>query len=137
MLVAVLALAAGSLGVAGAEGTAAAAGAAGETVLPSAIRTNPRNAVLEGYGDTGLLSQPEGTAHQQWTDYATGQSRDVTELAQWDGIQGPLGLAQSDTAYELTTGSPYVVRFHDIGTGADRGTVTLPTGLRWAWRRRA
>ncbi|MBK3576700.1 VCBS repeat-containing protein [Streptomyces sp. MBT65] len=132
VLVAVLALAAGSLGVAGAEGTAAAAGAAAETVLPSAIRTYPRNAVLEGYGDTGLLSQPEGTAHQQWTDYATGQSRDLTELAQWDGIQGPLGLAQSDTAYELTTGTPYVVRFHDIGTGTDRGTVTLPTGLRWA-----
>ena len=128
-LAAVLALAVGSPGV---VGTASAAGAAGETVLPSAIRTNPRNAVLEGYGDTGLLSQPEGTAHQQWTDYATGQSRDVTELAPWDGIQGPLGLAQSDTAYELTTSSsPYVVRFHDLGTGADRGTVTVPTGLRW------
>ncbi|MFJ8138890.1 FG-GAP repeat domain-containing protein [Streptomyces sp. NPDC096013] len=125
-LAAVLALAVGSPGV---VGTASAAGAAGETVLPAGVRTVPRSAGLEGYGDTGLLSQPEGTEHQQWTDYATGQSRDLTDFSRWDGTQGQLGLAQSDTAFEALGRTPYTIRFRDIGTGADRGTVTLPSTL--------
>ncbi|MEV7981229.1 VCBS repeat-containing protein [Streptomyces sp. NPDC086519] len=125
-LAAVLALAVGSPGMAGA---ASAAGAAGETVLPAGVRTVPRYAGLEGYGDTGLLSQPEGADHQQWTDYATGQSRDLTDFSRWDGTQGRLGLAQSDTAFEVLSTSPYAVRFRDVGTGADRGSVTLPSTL--------
>ncbi|MGW1911927.1 FG-GAP repeat domain-containing protein [Streptomyces sp. NPDC002076] len=128
-MAAVLALAVGSPGVVGAAGAATAAGAVGETMLPAGVRTAPRYAGLEGYGDTGLLSQPEGVAHQQWTDYATGQSRDLTEFSRWDGTQGQLGLAQSDTAVEVLGRSPYAARFRDIATGADRGTVTLPGTL--------
>ncbi|MEV6113375.1 VCBS repeat-containing protein [Streptomyces sp. NPDC052109] len=126
-LSAVLVLAAGAPGAAG---TFAAVGGAGETVLPAGVRAVPRFAGLEGYGDTGLLSQPEGIDHQQWTDYATGRTRDLSAFAHWDGMRGTLGLAQSDTAYEVSlSGSPYVYRFRDVTTGADRGSVTVPTGL--------
>ncbi|MER6333585.1 VCBS repeat-containing protein [Streptomyces sp. NPDC001034] len=125
-LAAVLALAVSAPGV---VGTASAVGAAGETVLPAGIRTAPRHAGLEGYGDTGLLSQPEGAEHQRWTDYATGQSRDLTDFSRWDGTQGRFGLADSDTAVEVLGSNPDVLRFRDVGTGADRGTVTLPSTL--------
>ncbi|MFC8518636.1 FG-GAP repeat domain-containing protein [Streptomyces sp. NPDC057257] len=127
--VAVLVLAVGAPGVVGSAGAAPAVGAPGETVLPAGVRTVPRDAGLEGYGDTGLLSQPEGVEHQQWTDYATGQSRDLTDFSRWDGIQGHLGLAQSDTAYEVLGRTPDTIRFRDIATGADRGTVTVPDNL--------
>ncbi|MFR9790385.1 FG-GAP repeat domain-containing protein [Streptomyces sp. MB22_4] len=125
-LAAVLALAVSSPG---AVGTASAAGTADETVLPAGVRTVPRYAGLEGYGDTGLLSQPEGAEHQRWTDYATGRSRDLTDFSRWDGTRGRLGLADSDTAFEVLGRNPDVLRFRDVGTGADRGTVTLPSTL--------
>ncbi|MFF4350665.1 FG-GAP repeat domain-containing protein [Streptomyces sp. NPDC001530] len=126
-LAAVLAVAAGSLGLLP-SGTAVAATGADEIVLPAAVRTSPRNPVFSGYGDTGLLSQPEGSAHLRWTDYATGESRD---LPQYDGAPGPVRLAQSDTVYEMTTTKPYVVRFTDLPSGADRGQVTVPQELNW------
>ncbi|MFE4422352.1 FG-GAP repeat domain-containing protein [Streptomyces sp. NPDC056817] len=99
-----------------------------EIVLPAAHRTLPRNPVFAGFGNTGVLSSPEGTAGLRWTDYATGRTRNVTEFA---GTQQPNGLAQSDTTYTLSTDAEgrRVVRFRAIGSGADRGTVTVPTGL--------
>ncbi|MFF0067006.1 hypothetical protein ACFYRC_36995 [Streptomyces sp. NPDC005279] len=119
-------LAVGALPLAG---TPAAAAANTEIVLPAADRYQPRNAVLTGRGDTGLLSQPEGSAHLRWTDYATGVSRD---LPQYDAPHGQVTLAQSDTAYELTPTKPHVVRFYDLDSGATKATVTVPDGLAYA-----
>ncbi|MGW5272903.1 FG-GAP repeat domain-containing protein [Streptomyces sp. NPDC004044] len=128
-LAAAVALAAGALAAVPA-GTALAVGG-DEIVLPAADRTFPRNPVFLGFGDTGVLSNPEGSAGLLWTDYATGQTRDVTEFA---GTQQPYGLAQSDTAVIRSTDAEgdRVVRFRAMGSGADRGTVTIPTGLTWA-----
>ncbi|MEU9014731.1 VCBS repeat-containing protein [Streptomyces sp. NPDC048479] len=119
-------LAVGALPLAG---TPAAAAPTSDIVLPAADRYQPRNAVLSGRGDTGLLSQPEGSAHLRWTDYATGVSRD---LPQYDAPHGQVTLAQSDTAYELTPTKPYVVRFYDLDSGATKATVTVPEGLAYA-----
>jgi hypothetical protein len=124
-----VALAAGALAAVPA-GTAQAVGN-GEVVLPAADRTATRNPVFVGFGDTGLLSNPEGSAGWLWTDYATGRTRDVTEFA---GTQQPYGLAQSDTTVTASTDAEgrRVVQFRAIGSGADKGTVTVPTGLTWA-----
>ncbi|MFJ5519174.1 FG-GAP repeat domain-containing protein [Streptomyces griseoluteus] len=102
-----------------------------EIVLPAADRTAARNPVFGGFGDTGVLSSPEGTVGLRWTDYATGQTRDVTEFA---GTQRPNGLAQSDTTFTLSTDAEgrRVVQFRAIGSGADKGTVTVPIGLTYA-----
>ena len=125
-------VAAGAL-VAGPVQTAAAVGG-DELVLPAADRSSPRNAWLRGFGDTGLLSQPEGAAHVRWTDYATGATRDLTEFPEWDGVQGPAGLAQSDTAFEVSTDAEgrRVVEFRTVGSGAAEGRVTVPSGLTYA-----
>ncbi|NBM17083.1 VCBS repeat-containing protein [Streptomyces sp. GC420] len=124
-----VALAAGTLGAVPA-GTAPAVGE-DEIVLPAADRTATRNPVFRGFGDTGVLSSPEGAGGLRWTDYATGRTRDVTEFA---GTQQPNALAQSDTTFTLSTDAEgrRVVRFRAIGSGADRGTVTVPTGLAYA-----
>jgi hypothetical protein len=84
--------------------------------------------VFIGFGDTGVLSNPEGSSGWQWTDYATRQTRAVTEFA---GTQQPNGLAQSDTTYTLSTDAEgrRVVRFRAMGSGEDRGSVTVPAGL--------
>ncbi|WP_436987611.1 FG-GAP repeat domain-containing protein [Streptomyces sp. enrichment culture] len=112
----------------GAEQTDAAAG---EVVLPAADRRAARNPVFIGFGDTGVLSSPEGSSGRLWTDYATRQTRQVTEPA---GIQQPNGLAQSDTTYTLSTDAEgrRVVRFRAMGSGEDRGSVTVPAGLTYA-----
>jgi hypothetical protein len=129
----VLAVAAGSSAVVP-VGTAVAAGGTDEIVLPAADRSAPRQAVVRGYGDTGLVSQPEGAAHVRWTDFTTGESRDLTEFPEWDGNQGPNGLAQSDTAYDLSTDADgrRVVEFRAIGSGEVRGRVTVPGTLSYA-----
>lgn len=121
-----VALAAGAL-VAVPAGKALAAGG-GEIVLPAADRSAPRNPVFRGFGDTGVLSSPEGSAGLRWTDYASGLTRDVTEFA---GTQQPDYLAQSDTTYTMSTDAEgrRLFRFRAMGSGADRGTVTVPTGL--------
>ncbi|MET9451099.1 FG-GAP repeat domain-containing protein [Streptomyces cinerochromogenes] len=102
-----------------------------EVVLPAADRTAARNAGFAGFGDTGVLTYPEGAAGLRWTDYATGRTRDVTEFA---GTEQPNGLAQSDTTFTLSTDAQgrRVVWFRAIGSGADRGTVTVPAGLAYA-----
>ncbi|MFF3691062.1 FG-GAP repeat domain-containing protein [Streptomyces sp. NPDC002187] len=102
-----------------------------EIVLPAADRTAPRNPVFRGFGETGVLSSPEGSVGWRWTDYASGQTRDVTEFT---GAQEPNGLAQSDTTFTLSTDAEgrRVVQFRAIGSGADKGTVTVPTGLTYA-----
>jgi hypothetical protein len=101
---------------------------AGEVVLPAADRRATRNPVFIGFGDTGVLSSPEGSSGWLWTDYATRQTRQVTEFA---GTQQPNGLAQSDTTYTLSTDAEgrRVVRFRAMGSAEDRGSVTVPTGL--------
>ncbi|MFI8306850.1 FG-GAP repeat domain-containing protein [Streptomyces sp. NPDC085927] len=121
-----VALAAGALAAVPA-GTARAVGE-DETVLPAADRTATRNPVLMGFGETGVLSSPEGSTGLHWTDYATGRTRELTEFA---GTQQPNGLAQSDTTYTLSTDAEgrRVVRFRALGTGADTSTVTVPAGL--------
>ncbi|WP_225638233.1 FG-GAP repeat domain-containing protein [Streptomyces solaniscabiei] len=102
-----------------------------EIVLPAANRNAARAPGFGGFGDTGVLTSPEGTTGWRWTDYATGLTRDVTEFA---GTQQPVGLAQSDTTITLSDDAEgrRVVRFRAIGSGADRGTVTVPAGLRYA-----
>ncbi|MFC8349567.1 FG-GAP repeat domain-containing protein [Streptomyces sp. NPDC057280] len=104
---------------------------AGEVVLPAADRSTPRNPVFIGFGDTGVLSSPEGSSGWLWTDYATRQTRQVTEFA---GTQQPNSLAQSDTTYTLSTDAEgrRVVHFRTMGSGEDRGSVTVPTGLTYA-----
>ncbi|MER7929673.1 VCBS repeat-containing protein [Streptomyces sp. NPDC096057] len=104
---------------------------AGEVVLPAADRSATRNPVFIGFGDTGVLSNPEGSSGWLWTDYATRQTRTVTEFA---GTQQPNTLAQSDTTYTLSTDTEgrRVVRFRAMGSGEDRGSVTVPTGLTYA-----
>ncbi|WP_405518214.1 FG-GAP repeat domain-containing protein [Streptomyces canus] len=117
-------------------GTAVAVGAdqvvgAGEVVLPAADRSAPRNPLFIGFGGTGVLSSPEGSTGPLWTDYATRRTREATEFAD---TQQPHGLAQSDTTYTLSTDTEgrRVVRFRAMGSGEDRGTVTVPTGLAYA-----
>ncbi|MFJ8110011.1 FG-GAP repeat domain-containing protein [Streptomyces sp. NPDC096132] len=107
---------------------------AGEVVLPAADRTAPRDAGFRGFGDTGLVTQPERTAHVRWTDYATGRSRELTEFPEWDGTQGTYGLAQSDTVFKLSTDAEgrKVVEFRALGSGADEGRVTVPSGMTYA-----
>ncbi|WP_245769699.1 FG-GAP repeat domain-containing protein [Streptomyces indicus] len=102
-----------------------------EIVLPAADRRAPRNPGFSGFGDTGVLSRPEGATGLRWTDYATRQTRDVTEF---DGSQQPAGLAQSDTTFTLSTDAEgrRVVRFRAIGSAVDKGSVTVPTGLTYA-----
>ncbi|MBO4259221.1 FG-GAP repeat domain-containing protein [Streptomyces griseorubiginosus] len=104
---------------------------AGDVVLPAADRSATRNPVFIGFGDTGVLSNPEGSSGWLWTDYATRRTREVTEFA---GTQQPNGLAQSDSTYTLSTDAEgrRVVRFRAMGSGEDRGSVTVPTGLRYA-----
>ncbi|MDX3697786.1 VCBS repeat-containing protein [Streptomyces europaeiscabiei] len=104
---------------------------AGEIVLPAADRTGTRNPVFIGFGDTGVLSNPEGSTGWSWTDYTTRRTRQVTEFA---GTQQPSGLAQSDTTYTLSTDAEggRVVRFRAMGSGEDRGSVTVPAGLTYA-----
>ncbi|MFJ8061423.1 FG-GAP repeat domain-containing protein [Streptomyces sp. NPDC096142] len=111
-------------------GVAVAAGS-GDVVLPAADRSTTRNPVFIGFGDTGLLSSPEGSTGWLWTDYATHRTRQVTEFA---GGQQPNGLAQSDTTFTLSTDAEgrSVVRFRAMGSGEDRGSVTVPTGLTYA-----
>ncbi|MEU9339544.1 VCBS repeat-containing protein [Streptomyces sp. NPDC048290] len=125
-MAAAVALTAGAL----AAVPAAAAPAVGGDgiVLPAADRYFPRNPVFGGFGDTGVLSSPEGTAGLLWTDYATGRTREVTEFA---GTERPNGLAQSDTTYTLSTDAEgrRVVQFRAIGSGADKGTITVPAGM--------
>ncbi|MEW2086662.1 hypothetical protein [Streptomyces sp. NPDC005283] len=118
-----------AVGVVPLAGAPAVAAATSDIVLPAADRYQPRNAVLSGLADTGLFSQPEGSAHLRWTDYATGASRD---LPQYDAPHAQVTLAQSDTAYELTPTKPYVVRFYDLDSGATKATVTVPEELAWA-----
>ncbi|MHB9860896.1 FG-GAP repeat domain-containing protein [Streptomyces sp. YIM S03343] len=124
-----VALAAGALAAVPA-GTARAVGG-DEIVLPAADRTATRNPVFAGFGETGVLSSPEGTTGLRWTDYATGRTRELTEFA---GTQQPNGLAQSDTTYTLSTDAEgrRVVRFRALGTGADTSSVTVPAGLTYA-----
>lgn len=127
-------LAAGAPGVVP-TGMAVAVGAdvvgAGEVVLPAADRSTTRNPVFIGFGDTGVLSNPEGSTGWLWTDYATRRTRQVTEFAD---TQQPNALAQSDTTYTLSTDAEgrRVVRFRAMGSGEDRGSVTVPTGLTYA-----
>lgn len=104
---------------------------AGEVVLPAADRRATRNPVFIGFGDTGVLSSPEGSTGWSWTDYATRQTRQVTEFT---GTQQPNGLAQSDTTYTSSTDAEgrRVVRFRAMGSGEDKGSVTVPTGLTYA-----
>ena len=103
----------------------------GEVVLPAADRSAPRNPVFIGYGDTGVLSSPEGSTGRLWTDYATRRTREVTEFA---GTQQPNGLTYPDTTYTLSTDTEgrRVVWFRAMGSGEDRGSVTVPTGLTYA-----
>ncbi|WP_371598912.1 FG-GAP repeat domain-containing protein [Streptomyces sp. NBC_00564] len=124
-----VALAAGALAAVPA-GTALAVGE-DEIVLPAADRTSSRNPSFGGFGDTGVLSSPEGIVGLRWTDYATGRTREVTEFA---GTQQPNALAQSDTTFTLSTDAEGrdVVQFRAIGSGADKGTVTVPTGLTYS-----
>ncbi|RRR73685.1 VCBS repeat-containing protein, partial [Streptomyces sp. RP5T] len=129
-------LAAGTAAAMPTTGMAVTAGAdqvvgPGEVVLPAADRRATRNPVFIGFGDTGVLSSPEGSTGWSWTDYATRQTRQVTEFA---GTQQPNGLAQSDTTYTLSTDAEgrRVVRFRALGSGEDRGSVTVRTGLTYA-----
>ncbi|WP_075779134.1 FG-GAP repeat domain-containing protein [Streptomyces acidiscabies] len=128
-MAAAVALAAGAL----AAVPAGAAPTVGEDgiVLPAADRYATRNPVFRGFGETGVLSSPEGTAGLRWTDYATGRTREVTEFAD---TQQPSGLAQSDTMFTLATDAEgrRVVQFRAINSGADKGTVTVPAGLTYA-----
>ncbi|MFH9969033.1 FG-GAP repeat domain-containing protein [Streptomyces mirabilis] len=104
---------------------------AGEVVLPAADRSTTRNPVFIGFGDTGVLSSPEGSTGWLWTDYATRRTRAVTEFPD---TQQPNGLAQSDTTFTVSTDTEgrRVVGFRAMGSGEDRGTVTVPTGLTYA-----
>ncbi|MFF3967989.1 FG-GAP repeat domain-containing protein [Streptomyces griseorubiginosus] len=127
-------LAAGAPAAVPAGMTAAGAGqavGAGEVVLPAADRSGTRNPGFLGFGDTGVLSSPEGSSGQLWTDYASRQTRQVTELP---GTEEPRGLAQSDTVFTLSTDAEgrRVVGFRAVGSGADRGTVTIPAGMAYA-----
>ncbi|MFE2094904.1 FG-GAP repeat domain-containing protein [Streptomyces sp. NPDC059460] len=128
-MAAAVALAAGALAALPA-GTALAVGE-DEVVLPAADRTGPRNPGFVGFGDTGVLSSPEGAVGLRWTDYATGKTREMTEFA---GTERPNGLAQSDTTYTLSADAEgrRVVQFRAIGSGAGKGTVTVPSGLTYA-----
>ncbi|WP_351228208.1 VCBS repeat-containing protein [Streptomyces sp. NPDC002133] len=121
-----VALAAGALVVVPAGTALAASG--GEIVLPAADRSATRNPVFRGFGDTGVLSSPEGSVGLRWTDYASGLTRDVTEFV---GTSQPDYLAQSDTTYTMSSDAEgrRLFRFRAMGSGADRGTVTVPTGL--------
>ncbi|WP_051858223.1 FG-GAP repeat domain-containing protein [Streptomyces cellulosae] len=105
--------------------------AVGEVVLPAADRSATRNPVFIGFGDTGVLSNPEGSSGWLWIDYSTRKTRAVTEFA---GTEQLNGLAQSDTTFTVSTDTEgrHVVRFRVIGSGEDRGTVTVPTGMAYA-----
>lgn len=130
-----VALAAGAPGAVP-KGMAVAIGAdqvvgAGEVVLPAADRSATRNPVFIGFGHTGVLSNPEGSSGWLWTNYATHRTREVTEFA---NTQQPNGLAQSDSTYTLSTDAEgrRVVQFRAMGSGEDRGSVSVPTGLTYA-----
>ncbi|GAB7109431.1 hypothetical protein JCM4814A_77450 [Streptomyces phaeofaciens JCM 4814] len=138
MAVTVAAVAAGALAAAPVQPAGAVGGGTvgDEIVLPAGDRAAPRDGGLgfDSYGDTGLISRPDGAASARWTDYATGRSRDLTEFPEWDELRGKSGLARSDTAFELSTDAEgrRVVRFRALGTGADEGRVTVPSPLAYA-----
>ncbi|MGW1975645.1 FG-GAP repeat domain-containing protein [Streptomyces sp. NPDC001889] len=95
--------------------------AAGETVLPAATRTTPRELRVSGLGQTGFASKPEGSAHYRWTEYATGRSWDLSWLRNHQPRPGA-----SDTFHEYRLGT-----YHFSGPdGGGRGSVTVPRELR-------
>ncbi|MEO3976602.1 VCBS repeat-containing protein [Streptomyces sp. CAU 1734] len=96
--------------------------AAAETVLPGTMRPAPREARIGGHGQSGFVSRPEGSTVHRWTEYATGESRDLPWLT---GQYAPRPSA-ADTLYQVSNGK-YLFTGPD---GADQGSVTVPRELR-------
>ncbi|MGW3656469.1 FG-GAP-like repeat-containing protein [Streptomyces sp. NPDC005151] len=94
-------------------------GSGSEVVVPAGARYLPRTENLRAAGETGYLHTQEGTSGMLWTDYATGTTTAVTDLA---------GSANAGLfARQPATGR---VAISDPATG--RSTeVVLPAGHFW------
>ncbi|MFI9104895.1 FG-GAP-like repeat-containing protein [Streptomyces fildesensis] len=92
-----------------------------EVVIPEGVRPLPLTEDLRSAGDGGYLHYQEGHSVRQWTNTATGESRDVPR-ADKENINSGLSAVQTVT--------PRAIEVENLTTGA-KTSIDLPDGFRW------
>ncbi|MEU3465206.1 FG-GAP-like repeat-containing protein [Streptomyces sp. NPDC006733] len=92
-----------------------------EVVFPAGVRPLPLTEDLQSAGEGGYLHYQEGHSVRQWTDLASGESRDVPR-ADPENIHSGLSAVQTVT--------PRAVQVENLTTGA-KTSIDLPLGYRW------
>ncbi|MCM2427653.1 FG-GAP-like repeat-containing protein [Streptomyces sp. RKAG337] len=92
-----------------------------EVVIPAGVRPLPLTEDLRSAGDGGYLHYQEGHSVRQWTDTATGESRDVPR-ADVEAINSGLSAVQTET--------PRAIQVEDLTTRV-KTSIDLPVGYRW------